>query len=186
MFHPPAADVQDLPGDVVGFFRGEKIHRRSDILCGGRPSNGKARITNAARFAEGKLFFINIRRIDDVHGDAVFGFLDCQGTREGYDRGLSRSVRRNLRLAKGALGPDGAHVDQQPPAELADVVHQNVEPAKTLGDRLHEKLGFPRSGDVGLHREALGALGLQLPQRVLRGRLIRTIGDRDARALARQ
>src|SRR3989475_2756018 len=113
---PPAADVQDLPGDVVGFFRGEKIHRRGDILRGGRPSNGKPRITNAARFAEGKLFFINIRRIDDVHGDAVFGFLDCQGTREGYDRGLSRSVRRNLRLTKGALGPDGAHVDDASPA----------------------------------------------------------------------
>src|SRR5262249_10505522 len=48
--HPATTDVDDLTGNVFGFFRSKKRNRRGDVFDCGRTANGKARVTDAARF----------------------------------------------------------------------------------------------------------------------------------------
>src|SRR5580698_7419183 len=111
--HPSAADVQDLTGNVVGGLGGEKFDG------GGRAPGGKAGIGEASRFVESEVFFVNIRRVHDVDGDAVLCFLD--GERAGKrDNGSFRGgIRGNRGLTESTLGSHRAEIDDAAPALAA-------------------------------------------------------------------
>src|SRR6185437_12538446 len=72
------------------------------------------------------------------------------------------------------------------PVEIPHVVHQHVQPPKSLRHRRHQLLRLPRVHRVRFHRKAFASQRLQLPQRVLRRRFVRMIRNRHARALAAQ
>ena len=69
--HPSSADIQDITGYVVGFFRSKEFYRRCDVFRGGRAADRKPGIANPTRLAEREFFFVNVRWIDNVDRDSV-------------------------------------------------------------------------------------------------------------------
>src|SRR5579859_295877 len=72
------------------------------------------------------------------------------------------------------------------PIEDADVVDEHVETLEAIEYRTHERLRALRVCGIGFDGEAFASYCLELAQSVLRRRLIRAIGKRDARAFASQ
>src|SRR5260370_42672214 len=74
--HPAAADIDDLSGDILGFFGCEKSYRGSNIFDRGRATDWKTRVADFAGFLQRQLIFIDARRVHNVYGDPVLGFLE--------------------------------------------------------------------------------------------------------------
>src|SRR5260370_17240851 len=69
------------------------------------------------------------------------------------------------------------------PTKIADIVDHHIDAAKTIDHRAQELLGARSVGDVGLDGDTIGAAGLQLQKRLLRGGFIRAIGNGYARLI---
>src|SRR5438128_11368929 len=76
--HPAAANVHDLSGDIFSFLGGEERNGCGDIVHSARAANRKPRVLDTARFVEPQFFFVNARRIHDVHRDAVLSLFQRQ------------------------------------------------------------------------------------------------------------
>ncbi len=75
---------------------------------------------------------------------------------------------------------------QRAPAKITHIVDDNIEPPKTIDDRFDQLFAAPRIGNVGFDSDAVRAVGLQLPQGLLRRHLIGAIGNGHARTILRQ
>src|SRR5262249_10984207 len=119
--HPAARDIDDLSGDVLGFFGREKGDSGGDVVDRRRAADGKAGVLDAARLAKAELVLVDAGGVDDVNGDSVLGFLESQGAGECYDRCFGGGICGDFGLSKGALGTDGSHINDAAPAALAHV-----------------------------------------------------------------
>src|SRR4029077_238367 len=109
--HPAAADIDDLASDILRLFGSEEGNRGSDIFDSGRAADRKAGVADAACFVQRELVFVDAGGIDDINGDAVFGFFQCERAGQCDDGSLCCSVCRDFGLAKRALGPHRTQVD---------------------------------------------------------------------------
>jgi hypothetical protein len=84
-----------------------------------------------------------------------------------------------LPVLKGRFG-EGA------PTEIADVVDDYIDAAKTIDNRADELFGPGGIGNIGFYGNAIGAAGLKLQKRLLRGGFVRAIRNGYTRAIFRQ
>src|SRR5690348_9928749 len=89
--HPPAADVDNLSGDVLGFFGCEKGDGGGHVLDGRRTANGKTCIAHAPRFVEAEFLLVNTGRVDDVYGNSVLRLFESERTGKRDDRSFRGS-----------------------------------------------------------------------------------------------
>jgi hypothetical protein len=73
-----------------------------------------------------------------------------------------------------------------PPAEIADIVHKNVQPPEAISYCAQKLFRAGGRSDVRFDSDTIRASGLQLAQRTLRSGFIRAITDSHACAILRK